>query len=56
MNPRRAFTLIELLAVIATIGLPAALLLSAANGAKSKAERTDCQLVLRPRHGNRLNS
>ncbi len=36
----RAFTLIELLAVIAITGLLAALLLLAVSGAKSNAERT----------------
>ena len=47
MNPRRAFTLIELLAVIAILGLLAALLMSAVSGAKRNTERTDCANNLR---------
>jgi type II secretory pathway pseudopilin PulG len=42
MNPRRAFTLIELLTLIAVIALLAALLLSAISGAKSNAKRSVC--------------
>jgi type II secretory pathway pseudopilin PulG len=42
MNPRRAFTLIELLTLIAIIGLLAALLLSAIGETKGDAKRSVC--------------
>jgi type II secretory pathway pseudopilin PulG len=42
MNPRRAFTLIELLTLTAIIGLLAALLLSAISGTKGNAKRSTC--------------
>ena len=47
MNPRRAFTLIELLGVIAVLGLLAALLLPALTRGKGHAERALCASNLR---------
>ncbi len=42
MNSRRAFTLVEMLVVIAVIGILAALLFPVLAGAKAKAMRTEC--------------
>lgn len=47
MNRNRAFTLIELLAVIAIIGLLASLLLPVLSSATEKGRRTDCLNNLR---------
>ena len=47
MNPRQAFTILELLAVIAISGVLAAMLLSAVRSARSNAERTVCANNLR---------
>ena len=47
MNSRRAFTLLELLIVIAIIGILSALLMGAVSTTKSKARRTVCANNLR---------
>ncbi len=47
MNPKHAFTLTELLVVIAVIAILAALLFPAISAAKAKAQRTACANNLR---------
>lgn len=47
MNQKRAFTLLEMLLVMATIAMLAALLLIAVSGARAKARGTACANLLR---------
>jgi prepilin-type N-terminal cleavage/methylation domain-containing protein len=47
MNPKSAFTLIEMLVVIAIIAILAALLLPVLSAAKAKAQRAACMNNLR---------
>ncbi len=47
MNTRRAFTLVELLAVIAIVGILSAILLPALSQAQEKGKRTNCANNLR---------
>ncbi|HWC61582.1 MAG TPA: type II secretion system protein [Verrucomicrobiae bacterium] len=47
MNLKRAFTLMEMLVVIAIIGILAALLIATVGGVKGKARRTSCANNLR---------